>query len=116
MTTDVLRPVGSQILIRLIPAEEKTKGGIIVAETLRDRESAAAVVALVVALGPDCYLDKRLFPTGPWCKAGDHIVIRSYSGTRLRVEGDDAEYRFITDESVEGVTSDPAKVKRALKY
>ena len=47
----------------------------------------------------------------PWCKEGDWIVMRAYSGTRLRIHG--KELRIINDDSVEAVIEDPRGVARA---
>ena len=57
------------------------------------------------------YADKDRFPNGPWCKEGDWIVMRAYSGTRLRIHG--KEFRIINDDSVEAVVDDPRGVVRA---
>jgi co-chaperonin GroES (HSP10) len=65
---------------------------------------------MVLALGPDCYGDKGRFPTGPWCKAGDFVLVRSYSGTRFKVRGQ--ELRLINDDMVEAVVEDPRGFSR----
>ncbi len=59
----------------------------------------------VLKVGPDAYKDKEKFPTGAWCKQGDFVVMRSYSGTRMSIDGE--EFRMINDDSVEGVVEDP---------
>jgi len=64
----------------------------------------------VVDLGPDCYIDKTKFPTGPWCKKGDFVLIRPNAGSRLVIHG--REFRIINDDSVEGVVDDPRGIKR----
>ena len=58
-----------------------------------------------MALGPDAYASKDRFPSGPYCKEGDFIMMRSYSGTRLKVHG--REFRLLNDDSVEAVVEDP---------
>ena len=63
-----------------------------------------------VIQGPDAYSDSERFPNGPWCKEGDWIVMRSYTGTRIEVHG--KEFRIINDDSVEAVIEDPRGVKR----
>ena len=50
------------------------------------------------------------FSSGPWCSVGDYIMVRSYSGTRFKIDGD--EYRFINDDTPEAVVSDPDSVER----
>jgi co-chaperonin GroES (HSP10) len=62
-------------------------------------------------MGPDCYKDDRRFPSGAWCKVGDWVVFRAYSGTRMKMYGQ--EFRLINDDTVEAVVEDPTGVVRA---
>jgi|TARA_R100001126_G_scaffold99686_1_gene75833 co-chaperonin GroES (HSP10) len=104
-------PTGYKILIALPDPEEKTEGGIIKAtQTLREEE-IGSIVGMVLELGPDCYKDPSRFPTGPYCKEGDWVMMRSYSGTRFKLEG--KEFRLINDDSVEAVVKDPRGVVKA---
>ena len=92
-------------------AEEKTKGGILKAsQTLRDEE-VSNICGYVIELGPDAYKDEGKFPNGPYCKKGDWVIFRSYSGTRMKVYGQ--EFRLINDDTVEAVVEDPTGVVRA---
>ncbi len=50
-------------------------------------------------------------PSGPWCKVGDWVVFRAYSGTRMKMYGQ--EFRLINDDTVEAVVDDPTGVVRA---
>ena len=61
-------------------------------------------------MGPDCYKDEKRFPTGPWCKEGDFVLMRSYSGTRIKIHG--KEFRLINDDTPEAVVQDPRGIKR----
>ena len=104
------QPTGYRILVIPYYLSEKTKGGIIIPDATRDRESFATVVAYVVKLGPDAYKDEKKFPTGPWCKKGDFVIFRSYSGTRFKIHSQ--EFRLIYDDTVEAVVDDPRGYKR----
>ena len=75
-----------------------------------NQEETLTTVLFVVDLGPDCYKDPNKFPTGPWCKKGDFILIRPYTGSRLIIHG--REFRIINDDNVEGVVDDPRGIKR----
>jgi len=109
---DVLpRPVGYRLLVACPGMEEKTEGGIIIAEDYRKKESTASILGYVVEMGDDAYLDEDKFPNGPYCEAGDWVVFRSYSGTRFKVRGQ--EFRLINDDTVEAVVTDPSGVERA---
>ena len=104
-------PTGYRLLIALPEVEEKTDAGLYITDERRELETVASIVGFVMKTGPDAYRDEKKFPTGPWCKEGDWIVMRAYSGTRLRVHG--KEFRIINDDSVESVVEDPRGVVRA---
>jgi co-chaperonin GroES (HSP10) len=103
-------PSGYHILIGIPESEEKTDGGILKARQTIEIEETATIVGFVLKLGPDCYQDKKRFPSGPWCKEGDFILMRSYSGTRISIHG--KEFRIINDDTVEAVVEDPRGIKR----
>ena len=103
--TQLPEPKGYKILIALPAPKEKTDGGIIKSEqSLRDEE-VGSIVGYVLSVGPDAYSDPQRFPSGPFCKEGDWVVMRSYSGTRFLAHG--KEFRLINDDSVEAVVEDP---------
>jgi chaperonin GroES len=103
-------PAGYRILIALPDVDETTAGGIYVPDERRDAEQVATIVGFVMKVGPQAYMDESKFPTGPWCKEGDWVVMRAYSGTRLSIHG--KEFRIINDDSVEAVVEDPRGVVR----
>lgn len=104
-------PKGWKILVAMPEVDEKTEGGIVKAtQTIRDEE-VSNISGYVLKLGPDCYKDKNRFPSGPWCKKGDWVVFRAYSGTRMKMYG--KEFRLINDDTVEAVVEDPTGVVRA---
>lgn len=107
------KPSGYRILCAIPEAEkqfEESEIGLIKAdETMRNEETLTTVL-FVVELGPDCYKDTTKFPTGPWCKQGDFILVRPYAGSRLVIHG--REFRIINDDSVEGIVDDPRGIKR----
>jgi co-chaperonin GroES (HSP10) len=65
----------------------------------------------VMALGPDAYKDTAKFPSGAWCKEGDFVLVRAYTGTRFKIHG--REFRIIYDDQVEGTVDDPRGYARA---
>jgi len=99
------KPQGYKILIALPEPDEKTDGGIIKASQTIHAEEVGSIVGFVLDMGPDAYANPGRFPTGPFCKKGDWIVMRSYTGTRFMVHG--KEFRLINDDSVEAVVEDP---------
>jgi co-chaperonin GroES (HSP10) len=104
-------PCGYKILIALPEVQETYDGSALLRpKTLIHQEEAASVVALVLQLGPDAYKDVTKFPSGAWCKEGDYVLVRSYSGTRFKVFG--KEFRLINDDTVEGVVPSPTGYSR----
>jgi|TARA_A100001015_G_scaffold320483_1_gene447015 co-chaperonin GroES (HSP10) len=104
-------PKGWKILIAMPEAKETTDGGIIKASQTRVDEETSNICGYVLKLGTEAYCDKKRFPTGPWCKEGDWVIFRAYSGTRMKMYG--KEFRLINDDTVEAVVDDPTGVVRA---
>tara|TARA_R110000744_G_scaffold210153_3_gene329234 strand:- start:5 stop:421 length:417 start_codon:yes stop_codon:yes gene_type:complete len=103
-------PKGYKILIGLPEPEKASEGGILKAEQTILNEEVGSIIGFVVDVGEDAYKDKKRFPNGPYCKDGDFIIMRSYSGTRFTVHG--KEFRLINDDSVEAVVEDPRGVMK----
>jgi co-chaperonin GroES (HSP10) len=105
-------PKGYKILITL-PKIEKQLGesGLILADSTQRQEELASCLGFVLKLGDMAFKDEHKFPTGPWCEEGDFIIMRNYSGTRFKVNGQ--EFRLINDDMVEAVVDDPRGYTRA---
>ncbi len=91
--------------------KESYDSGIIKSDKTRNIEEHSTVVLFVLKLGDMAYLDDERFPTGPWCKEGDFVITRAYSGTRIKIHG--KEFRIINDDTVEAVVDDPRGYERA---
>lgn len=103
-------PKGYKILINLPEPETASEGGILKAQETIEAEEVGSIIGFVIKLGPDAYSDKSRFPSGAYCKEGDFIMMRSYSGTRFKVAN--KEFRLINDDSVEAVIEDPRGVMK----
>jgi co-chaperonin GroES (HSP10) len=103
-------PTGYRILCAIPEQEKEYESGIIKADQTVRYDEMLTTVLFVVELGPDCYIDKAKFPTGPWCKKGDFILIRPNAGSRLVIHGQ--EFRIINDDNVEGTVEDPRGIQR----
>lgn len=104
-------PKGYKILCALPEVEDKFANGILKADATVRVEEHSSVVLFVLKMGSDCYQDKERFPNGPWCKEGDFVMTRAYSGTRFKIHG--REFRLINDDSVEAIVDDPRGITRA---
>lgn len=103
-------PSGYRILCGIPEIEESYDSGLLKADVTIQHEEILTTVLFVVKMGPDCYKDQNRFPSGPWCKQGDFVLVRPYAGTRLKIHG--REFRIINDDSVEGVVEDPRGISR----
>jgi co-chaperonin GroES (HSP10) len=103
-------PVGYRILCAVPEIDKEYEGGLVKADVTISNEETLTTVLFVVKLGPDCYRDTKRFPNGPWCKEGDFVLIRPYTGSRLVIHG--REFRIINDDSIEGVVQDPRGISR----
>jgi len=108
--TQLPKPSGYRILCAIPEVEKEFDSGIAKADTTLHYEELLTTVLFVVDLGPDCYKDTNRFPTGPWCKKGDFVLVRPNSGSRLVIHG--REFRMINDDSVEGIVEDPRGIRR----
>ena len=105
------KPVGYQILVVKPVIEEATASGIVYADSTRKAEEAGSVLSLVVSMGDLCYRDEQRFPTGPWVKQGDFILIGAYRGARFKIS--DHEFIMIHDDMPLAVVEDPTGMGRA---
>jgi hypothetical protein len=107
------KPSGYRILCAVPEIDREYEGsevGLVKSDLTIQNEEILTATLFVIDLGPDCYKDPVKFPTGPWCKQGDFVLVRPHAGTRLVVHG--REFRIINDDSVEGTVDDPRGVRR----
>ena len=104
-TEKLPKPTGWRILVLPFKMKEKTKGGVIMANTSLERQQLAAQCANVLAVGPDAYRDKDRYPQGPWCKVGDWIIFARYAGSRIKIEG--GEVRLLNDDEILATIKNP---------
>ena len=78
------RPLGDRVLIKRVAEEEKTKGGIIIPDTAKEKPQEGEVIAV----GPGARdEDGKYIVTD--VKAGDRILFGKWSGTEVKIEGED---------------------------
>ena len=105
----MVRAAGWRVLVRMPEAKKQTESGLYVPDKTADRDSLAAMVGEVVGVGEACYPPER-YPSGPWCRTGDWVIFRSYSGTAFKFRG--REYRLLNDDAIEGVTDAPEEISK----
>jgi chaperonin GroES len=100
------RPLHDRVLVRRVEAEEKTAGGIIVPDTAKEKPQEGEVIAV----GPGTLDDRgELRPLD--VKAGDRILFGKWSGTEVRLEGE--ELLIMKETDVMGVLEGAAASGKA---
>jgi chaperonin GroES len=100
------RPLHDRVLVKRIDAEEKTKGGIIIPDTAKEKPQEGEVVAV----GPGGRDESgKLIPLE--LKAGDRILFGKWSGTEIKLDGQDL--LIMKESDVMGVVETPVVVKKA---
>lgn len=94
----MIKPQGHRVLVRPDKKEEKTVGGIIIAETIREREELAGIFGTVVAIGPNAW---AAFDDGkPWAQVGDRVVFSKYGGLVLEDPDTKELFRLLNDDDI----------------
>jgi len=83
------------VIVKRIAEEEKTKGGIIIPDTAKEKPQEGRVVAV----GPGKSEDGKVIPLG--VKAGDKILFGKYSGTEIKLDGE--EHLIMREDDILGV-------------
>jgi chaperonin GroES len=91
-----IRPLGDRILVKRIKEEDKTKGGIIIPDTAKEKPQEGKVVA--VGKGKMTEAGKLVAPD---VKAGDRILFGKYSGSEVKLEGE--EHLILREDDILGV-------------
>jgi chaperonin GroES len=100
------RPLHDRILVRRVESEEKTKGGIIIPDTAKEKPQEGEVIAV----GPGARNDAgQIQPLD--VKAGDRILFGKWSGTEIKISGEDL--LIMKESDVMGIIEAPAVDKKA---
>ena len=100
------RPLHDRVVVKRVAEEEKTKGGIIIPDTAKEKPMEGEVVAV----GPGARDEKgALVPLD--VKAGDRILFGKWSGTEVKLDG--VEYLIMKESDIMGILEGSAAVKKA---
>ncbi|SCW82447.1 chaperonin GroES [Rhizobium mongolense subsp. loessense] len=100
------RPLHDRILVRRVESEERTKGGIIIPDTAKEKPQEGEVIAV----GPGARNDAgQIQPLD--VKAGDRILFGKWSGTEIKINGEDL--LIMKESDVMGIIEVPAAGKKA---
>jgi chaperonin GroES len=100
------KPLQDRVVVRRIKEEEKTPGGIIIPDTAKEKPSEGEVVAV----GPGARNDKGdVVPVE--VKAGDRVLFGKWSGTEVKIDGQ--ELLIMKESDIMGIITAPAAAKAA---
>ena len=78
-----IKPLADRVVIKMMEAEETTKGGIILAASAQEKPQ----VAEIVAVGPGGVVDGK--EVQMYLKVGDKVLLSKYAGTEVKLDGED---------------------------
>jgi chaperonin GroES len=100
------RPLHDRVVVRRIEGEEKTKGGIIIPDTAKEKPQEGEVIAV----GPGARDESgKLLPID--LKAGDRVLYGKWSGTEVKIDGEDL--LIMKESDIMGVVEQPQAKKKA---
>ena len=92
-----IQPLADRIMVKVLEAKEKTKGGIVLPDTAKEKPQRGTVVAV----GPGKYENGTKIEMN--VKAGDKVLYGKYAGTELVLDG--TEYMIMRESDILGVIS-----------
>ncbi|WP_296574842.1 co-chaperone GroES [Phreatobacter sp.] len=100
------RPLHDRVVVRRIDAEEKTRGGIIIPDTAKEKPQEGEVVAV----GPGGRNERgERVPLD--VKAGDTVLFGKWSGTEVKIDG--VDYLIMKESDIMGIVEVSASLKKA---
>lgn len=78
-----MKPLADRVVIKMVEAEETTKSGIILAGSAKEKPQ----IAQVISVGPGGLVDGK--EVTMYVKAGDKVITSKYSGTEVKLDGND---------------------------
>ena len=102
----LFRPLGDRVLVKRIEEEEKTRGGIIIPDTAKEKPQEGEVIA--VGPGARDEAGKRIEPD---VKVGDRILFGKWSGSEVRLDGEDL--LIMKESDILGVVDAKSTAKKA---
>lgn len=100
------RPLHDRVLIQRVEQEEKTSGGIIIPDTAKDKPMEGKVIAVGDGAKSE---DGTVTPLD--VKAGDRVLIGKYSGTEIKLDGE--EYTILRESDILGIIGESGSAAKA---
>ena len=105
MAKSKFRPLHDRVVVRRVESEEKTKGGIIIPDTAKEKPQEGEIIAVGSGARDEA---GKLVPLD--VKAGDRILFGKWSGTEVKLNGEDL--LIMKESDIMGVLDAPAAAKK----
>jgi len=100
------RPLHDRVLVRRVEAEEKTAGGIIIPDSAKEKPQEGEVLAVGTGIRDE---NGKLTPLD--VKEGDRILFGKWSGTEVKLDGEDL--LIMKESDILGIVDGPAEARKA---
>lgn len=90
-----IKPLADRVVVKAIEMEEKTKSGIVLPDTAKEKPQEGEIMAV----GPGRYEDGKLIPMN--VKKGDRVLFAKYAGTEVKLDGE--EYLIMRESDILGI-------------
>ena len=90
-----IKPLADRVVVKAIEMEEKTKSGIVLPDTAKEKPQEGEIMAV----GPGRYEDGKLVPMN--VKKGDRVLFAKYAGTEVKLDGE--EYLIMRESDILGI-------------
>jgi chaperonin GroES len=94
-----IKPLGERVVIKVLESEEKTKSGILLPDTAKEKPQ----MGKIIAVGPGKVLDNGQ-KMAPEVKVGDKVLFAKYAGTEVKL--DEEEYTVLKESDILAVIND----------
>ena len=99
---------GFHVLVRPVSVKSKTKGGLLLPDSVKDDVAYLTTVGKVLSIGDLAYEDKDKFPNGKWCDVGDYVCYARHAGQKLYYKG--VRLLLLFDDQVMMKVDDPTNL------
>ena len=106
MAKSKFRPLHDRVVVRRVESEEKTKGGIIIPDTAKEKPQEGEIIAVGSGARDEA---GKLVPLD--VKAGDRVLFGKWSGTEVRIDGEDL--LIMKESDILGIIETTAELKKA---
>lgn len=97
----MIEPAGHRVLVKVEEIEKRTAGGIIIADTIRDKMTEANIFGTIVKIGVNAW---KAFDDGePWAKEGDRVAFAKYGGFVIEDPDTKEQFRLLNDEDITAI-------------